>query len=85
MVRAELTPGAARSLALTGRLTSAEECARLGLFDEVLTPPADQAGAARCSAGGDDRRGRGRSAAGRLTDAVSASRAALAGRITWSG
>ena len=38
VVRGELTPGAARSLALTGRLTDAEECARLGIFDEVLAP-----------------------------------------------
>jgi enoyl-CoA hydratase len=38
VVRAELAPGAARSLALTGRLTDAEECAQLGVFDEVLAP-----------------------------------------------
>ena len=38
VVRAELAPHTARSLALTGRLTSAEECARLGLFDEILAP-----------------------------------------------
>ncbi len=38
VVRSELAPSAARSLALTGRLTGAEECARLGLFDEVLAP-----------------------------------------------
>ncbi len=40
VVRAELTPPAARTLALTGRLTDAEECLRLGLFDEVVA--ADQ-------------------------------------------
>lgn len=38
VVRGELAPGAARSLALTGRLTDAEDCVRLGLFDEVLAP-----------------------------------------------
>ena len=38
VVRSELSPGAARSLALTGRLTDAEECQRLGVFDEVLAP-----------------------------------------------
>jgi enoyl-CoA hydratase len=34
VVRAELTPAAARTLALT----DAEECLRLGLFDEVVAP-----------------------------------------------
>jgi enoyl-CoA hydratase len=38
VVRAELAPPAARTLALTGRLTDAEECLRLGLFDEVVAP-----------------------------------------------
>ena len=38
VVRAELAPPAARMLALTGRLTDAEECLRLGLFDEVVAP-----------------------------------------------
>jgi enoyl-CoA hydratase len=38
VVRSELSPGAARSLALTGRLTDAEECERLAVFDEVLAP-----------------------------------------------
>ena len=35
VVRAELTPQAARVLALGGELTDAAECERLGLFDEV--------------------------------------------------
>jgi enoyl-CoA hydratase len=38
VVRAELPPPATRTLALTGRLTDAEECLRLGLFDEVVAP-----------------------------------------------
>jgi enoyl-CoA hydratase len=38
VVRAELAPGAARSLALTGRLTDAQECLRMGVFDEALAP-----------------------------------------------
>lgn len=36
VVRAELTPQAARVLALGGELTDAAECERLGVFDEVL-------------------------------------------------
>jgi enoyl-CoA hydratase len=36
VVRAELTPQAARLLALGGELTDAGECERLGVFDEVL-------------------------------------------------
>ena len=35
VVRAELTPPAARTLALSGRLIGAEEAGRLGLLDEV--------------------------------------------------
>jgi enoyl-CoA hydratase len=38
VVRSELAPPVARRLALTGRLTDAEECAALGLFDELLAP-----------------------------------------------
>jgi enoyl-CoA hydratase len=38
VVRGELAPHVARSLALTGKLTDAEDCLRLGLFDEVLAP-----------------------------------------------
>jgi enoyl-CoA hydratase len=38
VVRSELAPPVARRLALTGRLTDAEECASLGLFDELLAP-----------------------------------------------
>jgi enoyl-CoA hydratase len=38
VVRAELAPPVARRLALTGRLTDAEDCAALGLFDELLAP-----------------------------------------------
>jgi enoyl-CoA hydratase len=38
VVRAELAPHVARTLALTGRLTDAGDCARLGLFDELLAP-----------------------------------------------
>ena len=36
VVRAELTPQAARLLALGSELTDARECERLGVFDEVL-------------------------------------------------
>ena len=36
VVRAELSPHAARKLVLGNRLTDAEECLRLGVFDEVL-------------------------------------------------
>jgi enoyl-CoA hydratase len=36
VVRAELSPNAARKLVLGNRLTDAEECLRLGVFDEVL-------------------------------------------------
>jgi enoyl-CoA hydratase len=36
VVRAELTPQAARVLALGSELTDAAECERLGAFDEVL-------------------------------------------------
>jgi enoyl-CoA hydratase len=36
VVSAELTPQAARVLALGGELTDAAECERLGVFDEVL-------------------------------------------------
>lgn len=38
VVRAELTPQAARVLALGSELTDARECERLGAFDEVLDP-----------------------------------------------
>lgn len=38
VVRAELSPHAARVLALGGELTDAAECERLGVFDEVLDP-----------------------------------------------
>jgi enoyl-CoA hydratase len=38
VVRAELTPQAARVLALGSELTDAAECERLGVFDEVLDP-----------------------------------------------
>jgi enoyl-CoA hydratase len=38
VVRAELTPQAARLLALGSELTDAPECERLGVFDEVLDP-----------------------------------------------
>lgn len=38
VVRAELTPQAARVLALGSELTDAHECERLGAFDEVLDP-----------------------------------------------
>ena len=36
VVRAELSPQAARLLALGSELTDAAECERLGVFDEVL-------------------------------------------------
>jgi enoyl-CoA hydratase len=36
VVRAELSPHAARRLVLGNRLTDAEECLRLGVFDEVV-------------------------------------------------
>jgi enoyl-CoA hydratase len=38
IVRAELSPPAARILTLRSELTDAAECARLGVFDEVLPP-----------------------------------------------
>jgi enoyl-CoA hydratase len=38
VVQAELTPQAARVLALGSELTDAGECERLGVFDEVLAP-----------------------------------------------
>jgi enoyl-CoA hydratase/carnithine racemase len=38
VVRAELTPGAARILVLGNRLVDADECLRLGAFDEVVEP-----------------------------------------------
>jgi enoyl-CoA hydratase len=46
VVRAELTPAAARVLVLGNRLVDAEECVRLGAFDEVQPPEAvvDRAG-----------------------------------------
>jgi enoyl-CoA hydratase len=40
VVRAELTPAAARILVLGNRLVDAEECRRLGAFDEVVEPGA---------------------------------------------
>jgi enoyl-CoA hydratase len=40
VVRAELSPGAARVLALGNQLVDAEECRRLGAFDEVVDPDA---------------------------------------------
>jgi enoyl-CoA hydratase len=40
VVRAELTPAAARILVLGNRLVSAEECVRLGAFDEAVEPEA---------------------------------------------
>ena len=43
VVRAELSPSAARVLTLRGQLTDADECLRLGVFDEVVGP-------ARCAA-----------------------------------
>lgn len=41
VVRAELSPSAARVLTLRGQLTDAGECLRLGAFDEVVVGPAD--------------------------------------------
>jgi enoyl-CoA hydratase len=38
VVRAELTPAAARVLALGNRLVDAETCVRLGAFDEAVAP-----------------------------------------------
>src|SRR4051812_20369281 len=38
VVAAELSPGAARALALSGALVDAEECLRLGAFDAVVAP-----------------------------------------------
>ena len=38
VVRAELTPAAARILVLGNRLVDADECLRLGAFDEVVEP-----------------------------------------------
>ena len=38
VVRAELSPQAARLLALGSRLTDAADCMRLGVFDEVVAP-----------------------------------------------
>jgi enoyl-CoA hydratase len=40
VLRAELTAAAARALALTARLVDAQECRRLGAFDEVVAPDA---------------------------------------------
>ena len=40
VVRAELSPAAARVLVLGNRLVDAEECVRLGAFDEVAAPDA---------------------------------------------
>jgi enoyl-CoA hydratase len=40
VVRAELAPHAARSLAFGNRLVDADECRRLGVFDEVVAPAA---------------------------------------------
>ena len=40
VVRAELAPNAARVLGLGNRLISAQECLRLGVFDEVVEPEA---------------------------------------------
>jgi enoyl-CoA hydratase len=40
VVRAELTPAAARILVLGNRLVGAEECVRLGAFDEAVEPDA---------------------------------------------
>lgn len=39
VVRAELAPHAVRALAFTNRIVDADECMRLGVFDEVLAPP----------------------------------------------
>jgi enoyl-CoA hydratase len=38
VVAAELSPGTARALALSGRLVDAQECVRLGAFDEAVAP-----------------------------------------------
>jgi len=38
VVRAELSPGAARLLGLGNRLVDAQDCLRLGVFDEVVEP-----------------------------------------------
>jgi enoyl-CoA hydratase len=38
VVRAELTPAGARQLALGNRLVGAEECVRIGAFDEAVAP-----------------------------------------------
>src|SRR6185437_877563 len=38
VVRAELTPAAARVLVLGNRLVDAHECVRLGAFDETIEP-----------------------------------------------
>ena len=35
---AELSPGTARALTLSGALVDARECLRLGVFDEVVAP-----------------------------------------------
>ena len=40
VVHAELSPSAVRALALSGRLVDADECRRLGAFDEVVAPDA---------------------------------------------
>jgi enoyl-CoA hydratase len=40
LVRAELSPHAARSLALGNQLVDGAECLRLGVFDEVVAPDA---------------------------------------------
>jgi enoyl-CoA hydratase len=40
VVRAELAPHAARSLAFGNQLVGADECVRLGVFDEVVEPDA---------------------------------------------
>jgi enoyl-CoA hydratase len=40
VVRAELTPAAARILVLGNRLVSADDCVRLGAFDEAVEPEA---------------------------------------------
>src|SRR4051794_15229862 len=38
VVAAELSPGTARALALSGALVDARECVRLGAFDEIAAP-----------------------------------------------
>jgi enoyl-CoA hydratase len=40
VVKAELTPPAARALVLGNRLVDADECVRLGAFDEAVPPHA---------------------------------------------